>query len=806
MSCEKKPVSLRPFLSRPRMDDEPRRARAGLIALGCFALAGGASGANAQTNGPSELPSLTVEATREAKPKPRRKQAARSAASAQPAGASAAPAPSAAGSGAPAAGATPAAGANPHADPAAPYKVDRSASGKLTEPLLDTPRTVTTAPKEVIADKGATSFRELVRTMPGLTLGTGEGGNAFGDRVFIRGFDARNDMYVDGVRDSGVNVRETFNTEQVEIVKGPSGSIGGRGTAGGAVNVVTKMPMFVDFQEATVTSGTDATKRVVFDVNKVVTPEIAIRANGMVQKADVAGRDFVHDDRWGGALGVTWKPNERLTFSFNYFHVDMDQTPDWGVPFDVSTKQPFTESGLRRQNFYGLPGRDFQKAKQDVWTSTTDWKIADWLVFTNKLRYGDSLLDYVAGVPGRPDVTNVNPALWTVNSTAKSRYQSTQTLANQSDFTARIPLFDALHTIVAGVELSREKTWRDSYRALDTESNVIGSIPGVTLNLWNPNSGAIPWTESLTLAGLPTSVEIVSRSAYLLDTINIAEKLFLTGGVRVDQYDISANSVGASSTTSLSRQDLMTNWNLGATYKLRPDWAIYAAYGTSSNPVGAEIDGNGNDYGGLSVQNAGVGPERNTAAEVGTKVELFERRLLATFSLFQTVKDNARETIGSGNSATVVGGGEYAVRGAEIGLGGKIGARWSVFGGAVFMDSEVLKSTNADNVGKKLANLAHASFNLLVKYDVTDALTLGGQATFKSKIYGGTLAANENVLPESWRFDAFAEYRFTKTISGKLMVQNITNEIIYDAFYRSAAPFVYVAPGRAAYVSLNFKY
>lgn len=804
MSCEKKPVSLRTSFFRTSLD-EPRVARVGLIALGCFALAGASTSvsksASAQTAG--ELPALSVEAARERAPKPRKKPAPTRDASAQaPASAAAA----ASGSGAPAAGSIPAASANPYADPAAPYKVDRSASGKLTQPLLDTPRTVTTTPKEVIADKGATSFRELIRTMPGLTLGTGEGGNAFGDRVFIRGFDARNDMYVDGVRDSGVNVRETFNTEQVEIVKGPSGSIGGRGTAGGAVNVVTKKPLFVDFHEATVTFGTDATRRIAFDVNRVVTPDIAIRANGMVQKGDVAGRDYLHDDRWGGALGLTWKPSQQLTFTLDYFHVDMNQTPDWGVPFDVRIKQPFTESGLRRNNFYGIENRDFQRGKQDVLTSTTDWKISDWLVFTNKLRYSDSTLDYVAGAPGAPITTNADPALWTVNSTAKSRYQTTQTLANQSDLTAKIPLFGALHTIVAGVEAGHEKTWRDSYRALDTETNVIGSIPGMSLNLWSPNSGAIAWTDSLTLAGLPTSVEILSRSAYLLDTINFSEKLFITGGVRVDHYDISANAVGASATTSLSRQDLMTNWNLGATYKLLPNWALYAAYGTSSNPVGSEIDGNGSDYGGLSVQNAGVGPERNTAVEVGTKVELFERRLLATFSLFQTTKDNARETVGSGASATVVGGGEYAVRGAEFGLGGKIGERWSLFGGAVFLDSEVLQSTNAANVGKRLANLAHASFNLLAKYDVTDQLTLGGQATFKSRIFGGTMAANENTLPESWRFDAFAEYRFTKSISGKLMVQNIANEVIYDTFYRSSAPYVYVAPGRVASVSLNFKY
>ena len=73
-----------------------------------------------------------------------------------------------------------------------------------------------------------------------MTLGTGEGGNAFGDRFFIRGFDARNDVFIDGVRDAGVSVRENFFTEQVEILRGPGSSFAGRGTTGGAINIVTK--------------------------------------------------------------------------------------------------------------------------------------------------------------------------------------------------------------------------------------------------------------------------------------------------------------------------------------------------------------------------------------------------------------------------------------------------------------------------------------------------------------------------------------------------------------------------------------
>ncbi|MDP2354514.1 MAG: TonB-dependent siderophore receptor [Beijerinckiaceae bacterium] len=784
----------------------------GILAGACLVSAAGLGVSHAQQSAQPELPALTVEAKKEVQPRRpvERKRVARPTPRrtivAAPVQGQAEPSEQGANASA-ASGASP--GVSPYGAAATPYKVDRLGNNKVSLPLLDAPRSVTAISKEVIEDKNATSFRELVRTTPGVTLGTGEGGNAFGDRIFIRGFDSRNDVYIDGVRDPGVNIRENFATEQVEILKGPNSTVGGRGNAGGAVNVVTKKPLFVDFHEVQSTLGTDRTRRITADINRVITPEFAVRANVMWQKADVAGRDFVFDDRWGGAIAATWKPSDSFSLTLDYFHLDLDQLPDWGVPFDIATKKPFTESGLRRDNYYGIPARDFQKAKQDIWTATAEWKFSDWAVLTNKLRYGRSMLDYVVGAPGTPNRTNPDPSLWTVNSTAKSRYQTTDVLTNQTDLTSKFTAFGATHTLITGVELSSEKTSRDTYRSLNTETNVSGPIPGITLNLWDPRSELVPWTSKLELVGRPTPVDIETRSAYVLDTMNFNEKFFVTGGVRVDDYRVSTLTYGAAptyTTTGLERHDTMFNWNVGATYKVLPWWAIYAAYGTSSNPVGADVDGGGNDYGGLAASNAAAGPEKNTAAEVGTKMELFDKRLLVTASLFQTTKDNARETIGAGAAAVVVGSGEYVVRGVDVGVSGKITDRWSIFGGAVWMDSEVTRSSNTANIGKKLANIAHGSFNLLSKYDVTEKLTIGGQATWKSKIFGGTLAANENELPSGWRFDAFAEYKFTPNIVGKVMVVNIFDEVLYDAFYRSGAPYVYLAPGRAAYASLNYKW
>ena len=167
------------------------------------------------------------------------------------------------------------------------------------EPIVNTPKTITVLTKELLEDKDATSLKEVGRTTAGVTLGTGEGGNAFGDRFFIRGFDARNDVFVDGIRDPAVNIRENFFTEQIEILKGPSSTIDGRGTTGGALNIVTKQAEDRNFYNAESTLASDDTKRFTFDVNQVISPTLAIRMDGMGQDADVSERDFTTDKRDG---------------------------------------------------------------------------------------------------------------------------------------------------------------------------------------------------------------------------------------------------------------------------------------------------------------------------------------------------------------------------------------------------------------------------------------------------------------------------------------------------------------------------
>src|SRR5712671_5635628 len=637
-------------------------AVAGLIAVASV------TGAEAQQ---SNLPPVTVDAPvarprpADARPNPEQVRARtalrRAARRAQPAAAAPVPYPNAG---------ELRADRNPYADAAAPYKVDHlQASGKFPEPLLNTPKTVTVLSKEVLEDKNATSLKQAILSTAGVTLGTGEGGNAFGDRFFIRGFDARNDVFIDGVRDSGVSVRENFFTEQVEILRGPGSSFAGRGTTGGAINIVTKQETTEkSFYNMDTTFGTDRTKRVVLDVNQVISPTLAVRAGGLFQDAGVAGRDFIKDDRDGGFVAVKWTPLDTVKLSANYIHTNLHGLPDFGVPYyrpgspqtqySNTAGGPYPDFGANRNNFYGFVNRDYYSIKQDIGTIGGEVAITPDLTLSNKTRVQRSVLDYIGTLPEAPiDATK------TISANPQSRYQVTENVANQTEATYKFDVGGWKNTALGGVEVSREIASIDKYANLSSEQlpggTTTGSVPGV--NIFNPQFTFANVGTNPTWAGLPTKVAIDTKSVYLIDTANYNDLVILNGGVRFDDYNIKVSGFGTvggfPNIFGAQEQHYgLPNFNLGIVLKPLPIASVYAAYATSSNPVGAEFDGTSVQYGGLAPvlngnPNQIFGPEKNKAIEVGTKWELFDRHLLVTAALFQTEKENARESRNIANAA-----------------------------------------------------------------------------------------------------------------------------------------------------------
>lgn len=680
--------------------------------------------------------------------------------------------------------------ANPYADPAAPYKVDRLQGNKFSQPVLDLSKSITAIPKEVIKDSGATSLKEIMRIQPGVTIGTGEGGNAFGDRFIIRGFEARSDLFIDGLRDPGVIARETFAVEQVEIARGPSSTFAGRGTTGAAVNLVSKTPTDRAFGSIELSAGSADFRRTTFDINQPIGDALAVRVNGLAHDAGVGGRDAVFDERAGGALAIAATPFEGGRLVFDWYYLDVDAMPDWGIPWDSANNRPFR---VDRESFYGLTTRDFWDVQANVSTLRFDWRIRDGLSLSSSTRYGETGNAYVASAPEAP-----NAVARTVQARAKTRNQTNQAFVHQTSLAATFRAGGVTHELVGGVEFSREDT--DNTPFVVSPSAVVQPLDAP-----NPTN----WTGTITRSTSTATRDVETRSLYLLDTVVLSPRWEAFAGARWDDWKIDAATIVneyVSEASVLANDASFVNGHAGVVFKPRPNQSWYVALSTSSNPSGELVDGGGADYGSITAGNQNLEPERNRSLELGAKWALADDHLLLTAALFRTDKSNARVTTGAGSTAVTNLEGEQRVDGLELGVAGNPTPRLSLFGGFTWLDTEVVSSPVPSQVGQALPNVAERSFSLQARWQWTGRLSVGATAIHASEISGGTVVATQTRIPSFWRGDLFAEYTIDDNLSLRLNVLNATDEVYFDTLYRSATPFVYIAPGRSAFATLEYQY
>jgi catecholate siderophore receptor len=704
--------------------------------------------------------------------------------------------------------------ANLNADRQAPYKVNRSAESRFTEPVRDTPKSVTVIPKEVIQDQGATSFRDLARVTPGVTLGTGEGGNAFGDRIFIRGFEARNDVYIDGQRDPGVSSREIFAVEQVEIVKGPSSAFMGRGTTGGSVGLESKKARTGnDFVVGELTGGTSDTARAAVDANYQLAPGVALRVNGLYHTGDTPGRDHVNNERWGAAAALTWKLSPTLSLDADYYYLRSNGMSDYGHPFNPATLEPYK---VDPDNFYGAVGRDFIKNGADIGTAALQWQPSDAVKLRSQTRYGEVSNRYVVSVPRAPRVVANDPADLAagfvpgepvVDTGTAQRDAVTKYLGNITTLNLDFATGAVSHEMVLGGEFSHEKVTNLRYAfpafVEDQSGNQVGTPGGFTRDLFDPDPVLGFRIPAMVDTATPPGITLVrSWSTFALDTVKFGEKWQLLVGARYDTFDIRARGESRGTPFDVKSDVDFLNYQASLLYKPAEAVSLYASFATSANPSGEQLDSTSPTYGGV-VGVEDLKPEHNEAWELGAKWEAAGGHLLLTAAAFRIDKTDARENQGNNVYVDV---GKLRSQGFELGVSGNLTSRLALFGGYTFLDAKIVASTDPAIVGKRFANVPRHSFALLANYALTQRLMLGAQATYRSRIFGGTLDANGNSVPGYWKFDLVGRYRLSKRIELRANITNLTDKRYYDAIYRSGAPFSYVAPGRQASASVTVTY
>ncbi|GLC97015.1 iron transport outer membrane receptor [Cupriavidus sp. TA19] len=703
------------------------------------------------------------------------------------------------------------------------YKVEEAQSPKFTAPLLDTPKSVTVVPAEVIQQSGSNSLQDALRTTPGITFGAGEGGNPIGDRPFIRGFDSMSSIYVDGVRDTASQTRDTFNIESIEVIKGPSSAFGGKGSAGGMINIVSKLPQAENFAQGSIGVGTDSYFRATADGNYVINDNTAVRLNALGYTANVPGRNEVDQNSWGFAPSVTFGMKSDTKVTLSYYHLQGNGMPDYSIPYSRPASQstkanPSQPANVNRNNFYGLTDRDFQKTQSDIATATVQHDFRNGLVFSNTTRWGRATNDYIVT---NPDDSRGNVPRGFVWRNTKNRDSATETLTNQTDLTAKFETGSLKHSVLFGFEFSRDDTNNTPYNVLSANpaSNptaAVPTVPGICnaslvasfdcTSLANPNPND-PWRGSITKMPFTTNTTTNTRSVYLFDTVEITKQWMVNGGVRYDSYDTHAftnaytnpNTGAAVAQVDIRNKSNFFNYQAGVVYKPVEYGSIYVSYGTSSTPPGS-TNGDGADN--ITAAQRNLEPETARSVEIGTKWDLLARRLSLTGAIFQIEKNNARVAV---DANTTVNAGKQRVKGFELGFAGNLTDKWGLFGGYTYLNSELIdngpQATNAANNGNQFPNTPKNSFSLWTTYQVLPALTVGGGAYYVDKVYANP--ANSLYVPSYWRFDLMAAYRVNKNLSLQLNVQNLFDKTYYTKAHNHYGA---LGAGRFGMLTANFKF
>ncbi len=696
--------------------------------------------------------------------------------------------------------------------PQVPVKTDEASSAKFTAPLVDTPKTVQIINEELIRQTGATSLQDALRSAPGITFGNGEGGNPSGDQPFIRGMDAQSSTFVDGMRDIAAGTREIFNLEAVEVIKGADSAFAGRGGAGGSINLVTKKARNENFVYGDLGLGTDSYRRATVDVNRVLGEGVGFRLNAMAHHADVPGRNGPKVDRWGFAPTATFGLGKPTQLSVSWQHLQTDNVPDGGVPYLYSnaaaarlpggTRVSPTYGG-NRENWYGVFARDHEQEKSDLLTATVEHKFSDALKFRNSLRFSKSEQDYVWTQPDDSKGNAINGFVWR---RGNFRQSDVKTLQNLSELSGTAKTGSIEHRFSVGLELAKERSDVRSAAIQDASTTPCTAVSMWCASLTNPD-GSVPWNYAFTVPAVPTINKIDTIALYAFDTLKLNEQWLINAGIRIDRYDVQTQGVSSSVPFDVSRDDTLFNYQFGVLYKPAANGSVYASIGTSSRPGGATLGNGSEDLGITTDVLAALSPERTRAIELGTKWDVFDKRLGLTAAVFRNEVTNVRITE---NGITYMGGNKQ-VDGIELGIAGRILPGLSMFGGYTYMDSEQ-KSMGAGAVanGQMFPNTPKHSFSLWTTYQPIAKLTMGvgiyaqsrvNQGYTRSAVDGGIVTKGANGYT---RFDAMMAYQVNRNLTFQLNGYNLGDKVYYSGV--RSPHYATIASGRAVVASLKLMY
>lgn len=620
------------------------------------------------------------------------------------------------------------------------YTEDATSTATRTDtPLRDVPQSVSVITNDLIDDQGMRSMADVVRYVPGVSMGQGEGHR---DAPTLRGNSSTADFFVDGVRDDVQYYRDLYNAERIEVLKGSNAMIFGRGGGGGVINRVTEWANWAPHVELSVTAGSFDQLRGAVDLGYVPAEAAALRLNAFHESAD-SYRDFVTTERWGVNPTSAFRFGEDTELRVGYEHFVDDRTVDRGVP--SQNGRPYAGS---RSAFFGNPFLSYTDADVDSFSATFEHEFSDTLDLRNHTQVTDYYKFY--------QNIHANSAVSSLGAVALQGYNSTtdrQNLFNQTDLIWRTRTGAVSHTILAGVEFGAQETD-------NTRSPNFTGLPTVTIGAPTTTAAGVVPTPLQT----NNAVEANVAALYLQDQIMLSDEWQLIAGVRLDRFELNFDDRRAAD-ADFTREDDLVSPRVGVIYRPIDPLSFYASYSVSYLPQ------SGDQFASLDATTSALDPEEFENLELGVKWDI-SPALALTAAVYQLDRSNTR-AIDPLTTLTVLTGAQRS-EGFEIGVAGAVSEHWQIAGGYSYQNAEITSTTTAAPAGRVVPLTPEHTFSLWNMYRLNARLGVGVGVTHQTESFASI--SNAVTLPEFTRVDAALFFALTDRVEAQINIENIFDE------------------------------
>ncbi|MEK6541973.1 MAG: TonB-dependent siderophore receptor [Pseudomonadota bacterium] len=675
------------------------------------------------------------------------------------------------------------------------YRTVTTTSGTKTDtPILDVPQSIAVVTSDQIADQQIRSMSDLVRLVPGLTAGQGEGNR---DQINLRGNNSTADFFIDGLRDDVQYFRSFYNVERVEVHRGPNAMIFGRGGGGGVINRILKAPQTGDaIYAAALSADSFGSYYGALDVNQPLGVAV-LRVNGFYESL-TNHRDAFGGDRYGinPVVGVELNDAVRVQLGYEYFHDD--RTSDRGIPsaFVGSIANPAEPVAGFRDAFFGVRGVNAVEVDAHIVNFRSEVDLSDSLTLTAQALYGDYDKIYTNAFAATAVRTSTSGAFIGQQVIGVEAYRdptTRQNLIGQVNAQWRGQTGGIDHVLLVGAEYTNQDT--ETQRINGFFSPTVFSSANRRVDVLFANPVTIP---AITfIAGTTgnsnraSTTTLDQMSFYIQDQISLSSHLDIIAALRYDQFEMTATNLFTSAV--FSRKDNLWSPRVGIVYKPAENASIYASYTRSFLPQ------SGDQFTALDLTAASLEPEEFSNYEVGAKWDI-RSGLTASVAIFRLDRSNTRSP--SAVPGVLVQIGEQRTYGVEAGLVGQLTSAWQVALGYAHINGEITTTTSAAPAGRTLAQLPRDQVTLWNRYQVTDQFGVGLGLYHQSSQFASISHATR--LPGYTRIDGALYVDISDAISAQLNVENILDETTFpnahnDNNISTGAP-------RSARVTLNFRY